>query len=178
MKRRLILFIPLLLGAALIFALWLGLGHDPYSHDDTNVGKAMPAAGAPDLFDPQNTLQLQQLRGEPFVLNVWASWCVNCRLEHETLLDIANHIPVYGLNYRDKPAAARAVLAERGNPYRAVFDDQNGQMALALGVYSTPETWLFAADGTLLARHSGAMTMTIWNEKFAPRLTSGAGGAS
>ncbi len=109
-------------------------------------------------------------RGEPFVLNVWASWCTNCRAEHPLLSELAGTVPLYGLNYRDKGDAARAWLIQAGNPYRAVLADPDGKLALELGVYGTPETYLFAGDGTLLTRHTGLLTREIWQRQFAPLL--------
>ncbi|MNC04441.1 Thiol:disulfide interchange protein DsbE [compost metagenome] len=104
------------------------------------------------------------------MLNVWASWCPNCRAEHSLLGDLANAVPLYGLNYRDKGDAAHAWLAQAGNPYRAVLADPDGRLALELGVYGTPETYLFAGDGTLLTRHTGLLTREIWQRQFAPLL--------
>ncbi len=104
------------------------------------------------------------------MLNVWASWCPNCRAEHPLLGELAGSVPLYGLNYRDKGDAARAWLIQAGNPYRAVLADPDGRLALELGVYGTPETYLFAGDGTLLTRHTGELTREVWQRQFAPLL--------
>ena len=79
-------------------------------------------------------------------------------------------MPLYGLNYRDKGDAARAWLIQAGNPYKAVLADPDGKLALELGVYGTPETYLFAADGTLLSRHTGELTKEVWQRQFVPLL--------
>ena len=102
------------------------------------------------------------------MLNVWASWCPNCRAEHPLLGELASAVPLYGLNYRDKGDAARAWLIEAGNPYRAVLADPDGRLALELGVYGTPETYLFAGDGTLLTRHTGLLTGRSGNASLPP----------
>ena len=169
MNARLRLFVPLVLALGLGALLWLGLGNNPYSQDEATLGRSLPGWQSESLFggDPFHT---ETLKGEPFVLNVWASWCANCRAEHPLLSELASTVPLYGLNYRDKSDAARAWLIQTGNPYRAVLADPDGKLALELGVYGTPETYLFDADGALLARHTGELTKGIWQRQFAPLL--------
>ncbi|HHP5493409.1 TPA: DsbE family thiol:disulfide interchange protein [Aeromonas veronii] len=169
MRSRLRLFLPLLLTLSLGILLWLGLGNNPYSQDDATLGRTLPAWQSDNLLDGSR-LQTASLKGEPFVLNVWASWCTNCRAEHPLLSELAATVPLYGLNYRDKGGAARAWLIQAGNPYRAVLADPDGKLALELGVYGTPETYLFDANGALLARHTGELTNEIWQRQFAPLL--------
>ncbi|ELM3615167.1 DsbE family thiol:disulfide interchange protein [Aeromonas sobria] len=169
MRSRLRLFLPLLLTLGLGTLLWLGLGNNPYSQDEATLGRTLPAWQSDNLLD-ESPILTASLKGEPFVLNVWASWCVNCRAEHPLLSELAGTVPLYGLNYRDKGDAARAWLIQAGNPYRAVLADPDGKLALELGVYGTPETYLFAADGALLARHTGLLTREIWQRQFAPLL--------
>ena len=169
MRSRLCLFLPLLLTLSLGALLWLGLGNNPYSQDEATLGRTLPAWQSDNLLDGRR-IQTASLKGEPFVLNVWASWCVNCRAEHPLLSEIAGTVPLYGLNYRDKRDAARAWLIQAGNPYRTVLADPDGKLALELGVYGTPETYLFDADGALLTRHTGLLTREIWQRQFAPLL--------
>lgn len=169
MSPRLRLFLPLIVTLGLGGLLWLGLGNDPYRRDEATQGRPLPAWQSENLLDG-SSIQTASLKGEPFVLNVWASWCPSCRAEHPLLAELAGTVPLYGLNYRDKGDAARAWLAQAGNPYRAVLADPNGKLALELGVYGTPETYLFAADGTLLSRHTGELTKEVWQRQFAPLL--------
>ncbi|MFQ1785830.1 DsbE family thiol:disulfide interchange protein [Aeromonas veronii] len=169
MRSRLRLFLPLLLTLSLGALLWLGLGNNPYSQDEATLGRTLPAWQSDNLLDGSR-IQTTSLKGEPFVLNVWASWCTNCRAEHPLLSELAATVPLYGLNYRDKGDAARAWLIQAGNPYRAVLADPDGKLALELGVYGTPETYLFDADGALLARHTGLLTREVWQRQFAPLL--------
>lgn len=169
MNARLRLFMPLVLTLGIGALLWLGLGNDPYSQDEATLGRTLPTWQSENLLDG-SPIQTASLKGEPFVLNVWASWCPSCRAEHPLLGDLASAVPLYGLNYRDKGDAARAWLAQAGNPYRAVLADPDGRLALELGVYGTPETYLFDAEGALLARHSGELTKGIWLRQFAPLL--------
>jgi cytochrome c biogenesis protein CcmG, thiol:disulfide interchange protein DsbE len=169
MRSRLRLFLPLLLSLGLGALLWLGLGNNPYRQDEATLGRNLPHWQSEDLFGGP-PIRTQSLKGEPFLLNVWASWCPNCRAEHPLFNELADIVPLYGLNYRDKGDAARAWLADAGNPYRAVLADPHGRLALELGVYGTPETYLFAADGTLIARHTGELTRAIWQRQFVPLL--------
>lgn len=168
---RLRLFTPLLLALGLGALLWLGLGNDPYRQDEATLGRSLPAWQSENLFGGA-AIHTESLKGEPFLLNVWASWCPNCRAEHGMLKDLADAVPLYGLNYRDKGEVARAWLSQAGNPYRAVLADPDGKLALELGVYGTPETYLFAADGTLLSRHTGELTRDIWQRQFVPKLNA------
>lgn len=167
--NRLRLFIPLALILGFGALLWLGLGNDPYRQDDATLGRSLPDFESENLFGGA-PIHTDALKGEPFVLNVWASWCPACRAEHPLLSELAASMPLYGLNYRDKGEAARAWLTEAGNPYRAVLSDPDGRLALTLGVYGTPETYLFDANGTLLARHTGELTRALWQRQFMPLL--------
>ncbi|MGL5324349.1 MAG: DsbE family thiol:disulfide interchange protein [Aeromonas sp.] len=169
MRSRLRLFLPLLLTLGLGALLLLGLGNNPYSQDEATQGRTLPTWQSENLLGGV-AIDTASLKGEPFVLNVWASWCVNCRAEHSLLGELARTVPLYGLNYRDKGDAARAWLMEAGNPYRAVLADPDGKLALELGVYGTPETYLFDADGALLTRHTGLLTREIWQRQFVPLL--------
>ncbi len=176
MRRRLLLFIPLILVLGFAFLLWRGLQHNPNDQDNAIIGRPLPDATATDLLEPTRQVALRSLRGKPFVLNVWASWCPNCRAEHPFLMRLAQKVDLHGLAYRDRPDAARDWLARSGNPFKSVLNDQQGSIALELGVYGTPETLLFSGDGVLLARYTGEMTDEIWAKTFAPRLATTAGG--
>lgn len=170
--RRLFLFIPLILVVGFSLTLWRGLGVNPNNQDNAVIGRALPDYTLPDLMQPEKTVSLQSLRGKPLVLNVWASWCDTCRAEHPYLSTVAGLVPLYGISYRDKPEAARKWLAQSGNPYLAVLDDANGKLSIELGVYGTPETMLYSADGTLLARFTGELNADVWARIFQPRLAA------
>lgn len=169
MSPRLRLFLPLIVTLGLGALLWLGLGNNPYSQDEAVAGRTLPPWQSDNLLDG-GLIHTASLKGEPFVLNVWASWCPSCHAEHPLLSELAGTVPLYGLNYRDKGDAARAWLAQAGNPYRTVLADPDGKLAMELGVYGTPETYLFAGDGTLLSRHTGELTKEVWQRQFAPLL--------
>ena len=136
-----------------------------YSQDEAVAGRTLPAWQSDDLFGGAPSTPRRSR--EPFVLNVWASWCPNCRAEHPLLGELASAVPLWP-QLPGQGDAARAWLTEAGNPYRAVLADPDGRLALELGVYGTPETYLFAGDGTLLTRHTGELTRDIWQRQFAP----------
>jgi len=103
--------------------------------------------------------------GRVTILNVFASWCAPCRVEHPFLVDMAKHeavragrVQVFGLNYKDEPENARRFLGALGNPYGAVGTDRNGRSSIDWGVYGVPETFLVGKDGTILKKHIGQLT--------------------
>lgn len=164
---RLIRWLPLLLGLGLLLLLWHAL--TPAQVDDeAGLNRPLPELTLTTLEGQR--LSTAQLLGRPFLLNIWASWCANCRSEHPLLLEIGQSLPILGISYRDKPAAARAWLESAGNPYQLVLDDGDGALGLALGVVGTPESWLVSADGRLLARHRGVLTKEAWQRHFLPLL--------
>lgn len=139
-------------------------------------GEALPGSLAafdvPRLLEPERRFGHEDLAGEVALLNVWATWCVPCRQEHEVLLTIAREhgIPIFGLNYRDRRADALRWLAKLGDPYVITGFDGDGSAARALGVLGAPETYLLDARGQVVHRHVGVLTMDAWSASFAPRV--------
>ena len=126
---------------------------------------AVPMEGAPAF----TTAQLRD--GEMKLVNFWASWCAPCRVEHPTLEALAAEgIPLYGVNYKDKPRNARAFLAELGNPYDAMAADREGRMGLEWGVYGTPETFLIDGEGRIVTRIAGPVTQRILEQRLRPEM--------
>ena len=123
-------------------------------------------------------LAREDLLGEPALLNVWATWCVACRVEHPYLQQLADSgVPIYGVNYKDEDGAAGRWLAELGNPYRFNIADRDGTLGLDLGVYGAPETYLLDADGVIRYRHVGVVDERVWETILQPRyLQLAAGG--
>jgi cytochrome c biogenesis protein CcmG/thiol:disulfide interchange protein DsbE len=136
------------------------------------VGKPAPAFSLPELSDPTRTVDTKSLAGKPYVMNVWATWCVECRAEHQVLLDAARdgRLPIIGLNWRDENGPALQWLAELGNPYRAVAVDADGRVAIDYGVYGAPESFFVDAQGIVQYRHVGALTADVWQKEFIGRL--------
>ena len=110
-----------------------------------------------------------QWHGKPALLNVWATWCFSCRVEHPYLLDLAESgVTIYGLNYKDDPAKALTWLEELGNPYAETVVDIDGDFGFDLGVYGAPETYVIDAAGTVQYRHVGVVDERVWTEQLAP----------
>jgi len=155
---------PLLLGllCALIILFGLSLGRDTSVLPSALVGKPVPAFALPQLGGGE-TVRLEANGGTPTIVNFWASWCGACRTEHEVLVELgrgaAQHgVRLIGVNYRDTAANAQQFLDERGRfPFPSGVDP-NGRAGIDFGVYGLPETFFIAADGTVLARHVGALT--------------------
>ncbi|SKA70326.1 DsbE family thiol:disulfide interchange protein [Enterovibrio nigricans] len=111
------------------------------------------------------------LKGKWTLLNVWASWCVVCKKEHDFLMTLSRQgVPIIGLNYRDRKEAALNTLKHTGNPYRAVIFDPSGALAIEFGSLVTPDTYLIDEHGTLIHRHTGELNNEVWETEFLPRI--------
>ncbi|WP_101674964.1 DsbE family thiol:disulfide interchange protein [Alloalcanivorax mobilis] len=164
------IFLPLIAFVALAILLASGLGRDPELLPSALAGKPVPDFSLPSLVS-ERTLSNQDLTGRWQLLNVWATWCPTCHIEHPYLLELAARgVPIVGLNYKDEDPAARDYLAELGNPFTEVIVDKDGQLGLDLGVYGAPETFLINPQGEIVLRQVGDMNERVWQEKFAPVL--------
>ena len=112
------------------------------------------------------------LRGKVWILNVWASWCVACRQEHPLLVAYAksSQVPIYGLNYKDEPAAGLKWLADFGNPYTASLADRDGRVGIDFGVYGVPETFVIDGEGVIRYKHIGPLTPEVLRDTIDPLL--------
>ena len=167
MKRFLI---PLALFLVLVGFLAIGLNRDPHEVPSPLVGKPAPDFRLEVLAEPGRTFTPADMRGKVWLLNVWASWCPNCKDEHPYLLDMKQKgvVPVIGLNYKDKRDLGLDVLRKTGDPYTINAFDPEGKAALDWGVYGAPETFLIDRDGVIRAKHIGPITPEIVERKFAP----------
>ncbi len=167
MKRYLILLAGF---AVLLAVLAAGLRHDPRRLPSMLIGKPAPEFDLPHLQSPNQRLSPQSLRGQVWLLNVWASWCESCRDEHAVLLNFAQQkiAPVYGLNYKDQHQAAIRWLTEAGDPYTASIVDSNGQTGIDYGVYGVPETFVIDRAGIVRYRQAGPITKKILHDLIQP----------
>ena len=135
--------LPLGLFVVVVGFLAVGLERDPRLVPSPLIGKPLPAFELGSLAAPERPLTRADLDGDIYLLNVWASWCAACRVEHPLLVDLARQgqLQLVGLNYKDELEAARQWLVERGDPYRLSLHDPTGQLGLDLGVYGVPETF-------------------------------------
>ena len=166
MKR----FLPL--GIFLVLAVFLavGLRLDPREVPSPLIGKAAPAFRLPQLQDPGQSLGTEDLLGEVWILNVWASWCVACLEEHPILVDFSkqNVLPIYGLNYKDKREDALVWLGKHGNPYALSIQDGDGSVGIDYGVYGVPETYVIDRNGIIRYKRIGPVTGQILQQKILP----------
>lgn len=170
--KRLRYLLPLGLFAAVLVFLGLGLGLNPAEVPSPLIGKPAPDFALPRLDDEQQMLKREDLRGQVWLLNVWASWCAPCREEHPLVLDLARRklAPVVGLNYKDQPAAARKWLANLGDPYQVTAVDADGRVGIDFGVYGVPETFVIDRAGLVRFKHVGPLTPEVVRGKLEPLL--------
>lgn len=177
MRQRLPWLIVPLLALLLGIVLYGGLKRDPHRIELAANDLPFPDFSLTKLQRPEQRITRDQLLGKVTVINVWASWCASCKQEMSVLGEIARRHPniqFYGLNYRDEHQAALNTLQRYGNPFQQSMYDPQGALALAMGVYGTPETWLIDADGVIRQRYAGEMTPAIWQQQFIPLLAQSA----
>lgn len=169
-KKTLRWSIPLALFVVLVAFLWVGLGRDPREVPSPLIGKPAPAFRLVQLHDADKKLAADDLKGKVWLLNVWASWCVSCRVEHPLLLQLAksNVVPVYGLDYKDKTDDALAWLAQNGDPYIASIVDSDGKVGIDYGVYGVPETFVIDKAGIVRYKQIGPLTVEALQQKILP----------
>ncbi len=169
MKLRFL--IPLLLFLGLTAMLAVGLGLDPRELPSPLLRQPAPPFTLARLDAPTRQFGLDDMRGQVWLLNVWASWCVACRAEHPVLLRAVREgrIAIVGLDYKDEDNAARAWLAALGDPYTATVVDPGGRLGIDYGVYGVPETFLIDARGVIRYKHVGPVTQDVLDNILMPR---------
>jgi len=168
--------LPLVAVMALIVFLVIGLTRgDPRALPSPYIGKPAPRFELPKLKDPSVTVGSEDLAGQVALVNVWATWCVQCRAEHQFLLDLkaTGTIPIYGINWRDTRPEALRWLQQLGDPYVASGFDVDGVVGIDWGVYGAPESFLVGADGVVLYKQLGPLSWQIWEREFVPLIASG-----
>jgi cytochrome c biogenesis protein CcmG/thiol:disulfide interchange protein DsbE len=161
--------IPLMLFLSLIIFLWRALSLNPHDLPSAQLGKPLPEFNLPQLQDSHSFLSSNQFREQVVLLNVWASWCSACIDEQVFMLQLAREgVPIYGLNYKDKTEEALFWLEQWGNPYKVVAQDKEGKVAIDLGVYGAPETFVIDKQGIIRYRHAGIMDEELWQKEVKP----------
>lgn len=158
-RARIWAFAPLVAFLALAgLAAWGMFGGRVDRHESPLIGKPVPPVILPALAG--GTFDLASLRGKPVILNLFASWCTPCRVEHPQLLQLSkdSRFVVVGLAYRDEPAKTAAFLDELGNPFAAVLLDRQGATGIQLGLTGVPETYVIGPDGVVAHKHVGEVT--------------------
>jgi cytochrome c biogenesis protein CcmG/thiol:disulfide interchange protein DsbE len=180
---RIKLFIPLIIFVVLAGMLYWGLGRDPNAMPSALINRPVPAFQLPELGLSQDTdttkpalteqgelLDESLFLGQVSLLNVWATWCVSCRVEHPYLMDIAETgVRIIGLNYKDEVGAAQQWLAKYGDPYAQTISDPSGGLGLDLGVFGAPETYLVDHLGVIHYKHIGVVDDRVWRTTLQPK---------
>lgn len=164
--------VPLALFLLLAAFLGYGLTLNPSVVPSPLIDKPAPAFRLAKLDAPDELLGVEDMRGQVWLLNVWASWCVSCRQEHPYLVELARSgkVALVGLNYKDERDAALAWLRNYGNPYVATVTDPDGRVGIDYGVYGTPETFLIDRDGVIRYKHIGPVNGQIVRDVLMPRI--------
>ncbi|MFC7301144.1 DsbE family thiol:disulfide interchange protein [Cognatiluteimonas weifangensis] len=169
-------WLPLAAFAALVLLLgagvWLSRKPNREALPSPLIGKPAPAFALPLLHEPGRLVTRDELKGAPFVLNVWGSWCASCREEHPVLTRFAEskRVRVIGYNWKDEPADAKRWLERFGNPFWMVLTDYEGRYAIDWGIYGAPETYLVDAAGIIRWKHVGPLTDATVRDELLPAL--------
>ena len=170
MSPRLALFAPLIVFVVVAPFLWLALDRDPNELPSARIGEPFPAFSLSSLEDPKELLNTADMRGQVALVNVWATWCYACRIEHAMLNELAlMGVKIIGLNYKDNRQEATRWLDQLGDPYAFSIFDAQGSLGLDLGVYGAPETYLLDAKGIIQYRRVGVLDQRSWQREFAER---------
>jgi len=171
MKRSYLRFaIPLIVFGVIALFLFKGLGMNQREITSPLIGKSVPSFSLPLLQQPETRISNKDLLGKPYLLNVWATWCVSCRAEHAHLVTLANthQIDIYGIDWKDERPAALNWLQRLGNPYQAVAFDKVGRTAIDLGVYGAPETFVVDRHGKIRYKLAGPVSPELIDETLLP----------
>jgi cytochrome c biogenesis protein CcmG/thiol:disulfide interchange protein DsbE len=170
-RRRWLYFLPVLVFGGLAIALAFGLGEDPSEVPSPLIDKPVPVfelPPVPDRVEGFSDVDLKQ--GEVALVNVFSSWCGPCRIEHPLLMRLSEEgdIPIYGLNYKDRPEDAKQWLDEMGDPYRRTGSDLDGRVGIDWGVYGVPETFIVDGEGRIRFKHIGYISREALEKTIRP----------
>lgn len=169
--RKIGLALPLLIFLLLAGMMVIGLQLDPRKVPSPLIGKVAPDFSLPRLGMPDTLFSLSSMRGQVWLLNVWASWCVSCVAEHPLLENFVQHnINIVGLNYKDQPSNAVHWLARHGDPYYVSAVDVYGSTGLDWGVYGVPETFLIDQQGVIRHKHIGPLSKSDIDDTILPQI--------
>ena len=169
-RGRLIAVFGVLLGVALFAAMALfGINNDPSELPSALIVKPFSEFFTNSVDDADAVITREDLLGRAALVNVWATWCVSCKVEHPVLNDLAKQgVVIHGVNYKDNNADAQRWLKDFLNPYQLNISDPKGTLGLNLGVYGAPETFLIDKKGIIRHKFVGVVDKRVWREKLAP----------
>ena len=155
---------------ALVVVLAVGLRLNPREVPSPLIGKPAPPFELPLLNEPDKRFSQKDMLGKVWIMNVWASWCPPCLVEHPVVTRIARSglAPVVGLNYKDTRDEALPWLKRNGDPYQLIVFDSNGRIGIDYGVYGVPETYVIDRKGIIRYKHIGPLTADVVQKKVEP----------
>ncbi|WP_119679847.1 DsbE family thiol:disulfide interchange protein [Indioceanicola profundi] len=167
---RLILFVPFALFLVLVGYFAVGLTRDPSELPSALIDQPVPQFELPPVQENGQGLATADLKGGVQLVNVFASWCAPCRIEHPLLMRLAKEegVTIHGIAYKDKPQDSQRFLAQLGNPYQRIGADLDGRIGIEWGVYGVPETYIVDAEGRIRYRHVGPLMPFDLDEKILP----------
>ena len=167
---RLKFAIPLVVFVLLVGFFAVGLFRDPREVPSPFIGRAAPAFKLEQLHQPQLAFSPEEMKGKVWLLNVWASWCAACRVEHPLLVEMSKQklVPIVGLNYKDKRPDGQQWLVRHGDPYLLSVYDIDGRVGIDYGVYGAPETFVIDKQGVIRFKQIGPITPEVLDKKILP----------
>lgn len=161
--------LPLVIFIGLSLFLYQGLSLDPHKLPSVLLDKPLPDLSLPLLESAEKKFSADSMKGKVWLLNVWATWCNACQEEHPVLMDLAQQgVNIIGLDYKDNSAKAEEWLVAYGSPFLTVLSDTQGDVAIDLGVYGAPETFIIDKFGVIKYKHVGEVTQHIWTTILQP----------
>tara|TARA_Y100000817_G_scaffold95864_1_gene74621 strand:- start:199 stop:720 length:522 start_codon:yes stop_codon:yes gene_type:complete len=170
--KKIIDALPLVVFASLIIVLFSFLSDKDDQLETALIDSSFPEFKLGSLSNESRVLTKQDIIKLPALINVWATWCIACRVEHPFLMKLKeeSRLTIYGLNYKDNKLKALDLLERDGNPFEFSIYDFEGRLAIDLGVYGAPETFFIDKNGLIRERHVGVIDEKVWEEKFSKYL--------
>jgi len=155
------------------FGIWWNTHHETNEVPSPLIGKPAPEFTLPLLYDSTKSLSKADLLGQPYIVNVFGSWCVTCQDEHPILIKKVKPlgIKLIGMAWKDQPEDSKRWLAHFGDPYDAIVSDVDGRTGIDFGVYMAPESFLVDAQGTIRYKRIGMFTPELIERELLPELT-------
>ena len=170
--KKIIDALPLVVFASLIIVLFSFLSDRDDQLETALIDSSFPEFKLGSLSDESRVLTKQDIIKLPALINVWATWCIACRVEHPFLMKLKeeSRLTIYGLNYKDNKLKALDLLERDGDPFEFSIYDFEGRLAIDLGVYGAPETFFIDKNGLIRERHVGVIDEKVWEDKFSKYL--------
>lgn len=171
-NQKIWFLIPLILFVAFIIMLYFRLGKDTKVITNTSLNRPVPAFSLPLLNNPKQLVTTADLPKKPYLLNIWASWCVTCKIEHPFLLQMSKQgIPIVGVNYKDELPDALAYLNSHQDPFTLNLQDK-GNFGIDLGLTGVPESFIVDSNGNIRQHILGEINQERFDKQVLPCLTA------